>query len=203
LALDRKNVSNEYYKDAYPYFLRSQGPFKVYDHAKAKGQSFVENLQAIHDQAHLRFEQECKQIQKLRTFEREEFNWQKKKQDIIAMHNQKMKRQNNLNNLKQLAVQIEEDREKKKVQTFIDKQFYKTHFGPEETDDLITKKLRQEEAKKQELVVGLERQIQLNKQLKESKRKEERNHDLNNLEIAHSTFMAEQRAIQAKLMKEK
>jgi len=41
LALDRKNISNQYYNNAYPYFLRSQGPFKVYDHAKSKGQNFV------------------------------------------------------------------------------------------------------------------------------------------------------------------
>lgn len=37
LALDRKRISKQYYNNAYPYFLRSQGPFKVYDHAKAKG----------------------------------------------------------------------------------------------------------------------------------------------------------------------
>lgn len=36
-ALDRKKISNSYHNNAYPYFLRSQGPFKVYDHAKAKG----------------------------------------------------------------------------------------------------------------------------------------------------------------------
>jgi hypothetical protein len=175
----------------------------VYDHAKAKGQSYVENVQAIHEQAHQRFEQECRKISKMRKFEREEFNWQKKKQDIIATHNQKMKRQNNLNNLRQLAVQIEEDRQKKKIQNVIERQYYKTHFGPEETDELITMKYKQEEAKREELIAGLERQIRLNQQLKDSKRLEERSNDLNNLEIAQSTFMAEQRAIQAKLLKEK
>lgn len=74
-ALDRKKISNSYHNNAYPYFLRSQGPFKVYDHAKAKGQNYVLNVQAINEQAHQRFEDECKKIKEIRNFEREEFNW--------------------------------------------------------------------------------------------------------------------------------
>lgn len=41
LALNRKQISGNYHHNAYPYFLRSQGPFKVYDHAQAKGQQYV------------------------------------------------------------------------------------------------------------------------------------------------------------------
>lgn len=33
LALNRKQVSANYHSQAYPYFMRSQGPFKIYDHA--------------------------------------------------------------------------------------------------------------------------------------------------------------------------
>lgn len=44
LALNRKQVSNNYHYSAYPYFLRSQGPYKVYDHATTKGQQYVANL---------------------------------------------------------------------------------------------------------------------------------------------------------------
>lgn len=103
MALDRKTISKQYYSNAYPTFLRSQGPFRVYDHAINKGQNFVQNLQAINDQAQKRFEEECKKIKQIRKFEREEFNWQKKKQDILALQNLKMRRQNNLNNLIDLA----------------------------------------------------------------------------------------------------
>jgi len=39
--------------------MRSQGPFKVYDHASAKGQQFVQNLQETNNQAHERFQNEC------------------------------------------------------------------------------------------------------------------------------------------------
>lgn len=34
LALNRKQIGPGYHTDAYPYFMRSQGPFKVYDHAQ-------------------------------------------------------------------------------------------------------------------------------------------------------------------------
>lgn len=37
LALNRKQVSANYHSQAYPYFMRSQGPFKIYDHAQHKG----------------------------------------------------------------------------------------------------------------------------------------------------------------------
>jgi hypothetical protein len=99
----------------------------------------VQNLQAINEQAQKRFEEECKKIKQIRKFEREEFNWEKKKQDILALQTMKMRRQNNLHNLQQLAWQIEQDKQKKQIQTLVDKQYYKTHFGPEETDELILK----------------------------------------------------------------
>ena len=77
LALNRKQVSNNYHYSAYPYFLRSQGPYKVYDHATTKGQQYVANLQEINEQAHNRFIQECKKVKEVRDFEREQFGWQK------------------------------------------------------------------------------------------------------------------------------
>lgn len=102
-ALDRKKISAEYHHNAYPYFFRSQGPFKVYDHAYAKGQKYVSIIQQINDQAHQRFQEECQKLKETREFEREQFNWQKQKQDILAMHNHKMRQHNNLENLSYLA----------------------------------------------------------------------------------------------------
>ena len=32
LALNRKQVSPQYHTQTYPYFMRSQGPYKIYDH---------------------------------------------------------------------------------------------------------------------------------------------------------------------------
>jgi len=42
--------------------MRSNGPFKVYDHAQAKGKQYVSNLQEINHQALKRFENEVKGI---------------------------------------------------------------------------------------------------------------------------------------------
>ena len=36
-ALNRKVVSDHYHSKAYPLFMQSNGPFKVYDHAESKG----------------------------------------------------------------------------------------------------------------------------------------------------------------------
>ena len=53
---------------------------------------------------------ECKKIKESREFEREQFGWQKQKQDIIAIHKAELKKKNNLDNLRFLAQQIQEDR---------------------------------------------------------------------------------------------
>jgi hypothetical protein len=45
----------------------------------------------------------------VRKFEKKQFEWQKKKQDIIAEHNQNLVKQNNLKHLTQLADQIKKD----------------------------------------------------------------------------------------------
>jgi len=41
-ALERHTISNGYHQ-AYPSFLKSSGPFNVYDHARAKGSSTEQN----------------------------------------------------------------------------------------------------------------------------------------------------------------
>lgn len=52
-----------------------------------------------------------------------------------------MKNKNNLENLSYLAKQIESDREKKEITRVVEKKYYKTHFGPEETDETTLKEL--------------------------------------------------------------
>ena len=49
LALERKNISNEYHAKQYPYFMRSQGPFRVFDHAHSRGPNYVANIQKSND----------------------------------------------------------------------------------------------------------------------------------------------------------
>ena len=79
-------MTEQYQAKAYPYFLRSQGPFSVYDHAKSKGQQYVQNLHDTNEQAHQRFQDECQKIKERKDQDRVNFDWQKKKLDIIAAH---------------------------------------------------------------------------------------------------------------------
>ena len=137
LALNRKQIGPGYHTDAYPYFMRSQGPFKVYDHAQQKGSSAVTNLSGTNAAAHTRFQDECERIKENREYEREQFGWQKHKADVVAAHNHELRRKNNRANLHFVRQQIEVDRERKSFQKEVDRQYYKPHFGPEETQDLV------------------------------------------------------------------
>ena len=86
-------------------------------------------------QAHRRFQHECERIKDNREYEREQFGWQKHKADMVATHNQELRRKNNLENLSYLAKQMESDRDRKSMQREVDRQYYKPHFGPEETQE--------------------------------------------------------------------
>lgn len=85
-ALDRNVISKEYHQGAYPSFLRSNGPFKVYDHATKKGTQYVANIQYINDQAQKRFQSELTNIKQVREFERKQFEKTKYQQDLVATH---------------------------------------------------------------------------------------------------------------------
>ena len=85
----------------------------------------------------------------------------------------------------------------------LDRQFYKTHFGPEETDEMIVEKILSEQEKKRGLLSDLNEQVQIKNHIKKNAFTNERRNDLHNLDICQSTFLAEERAIQAKLLKEK
>jgi hypothetical protein len=50
-----------------------------------------------------------------------------------------------------LAIQIEQDRERKKLNQELEKRFHKTHFGPEETDSHLSEKLQKEQKTKETL----------------------------------------------------
>mmetsp|Transcript_8435 Transcript_8435/g.12871 ORF Transcript_8435/g.12871 Transcript_8435/m.12871 type:complete len:80 (+) Transcript_8435:2021-2260(+) len=56
---------------------------------------------------------------------------------MIASHNQNLVKENNFKNLTFLADQIKSNRLRRDQQHTVDKQYYKPHFGPEETDDTL------------------------------------------------------------------
>lgn len=56
---------------------------------------------------------------------------------MLAAHKQELKRKNNLENLSYLAQQIKNDRDRKNLQKEMERQYFKPHFGPEETDEQL------------------------------------------------------------------
>lgn len=53
-ALYRKKISDNYHTSV-PKFMRSQGPFAVYDHAAHKGAYAYETVGGVNEQALIRF----------------------------------------------------------------------------------------------------------------------------------------------------
>ena len=71
-ALYRKKISDKYHTSV-PKFLRSQGPFTVYDHAAHKGQDKFDVVGNVNEQALTRFNGEVNNIQKMREHEKAQF----------------------------------------------------------------------------------------------------------------------------------
>mmetsp|Transcript_17353 Transcript_17353/g.29176 ORF Transcript_17353/g.29176 Transcript_17353/m.29176 type:complete len:148 (-) Transcript_17353:192-635(-) len=122
---------------------------------------------------------------------------------MIAAHNNDMHKKNNLQNLSYLADQIQKDRQRKDRQRLIDKQYYKPHFGPEETDLLLDLENSKVLNTKTFVKKSLLDQINQKTTLRHSMFNQEREGDLQNLHTAHNMFVVEERAKQAKNMKEK
>ena len=78
-ALDRHEINARYHSEAYPYFMKSNGPYKIYDHALTKGKMCESNLNMINDQAKQRFKAELFNIKNMREFEKEQFKQTKMK----------------------------------------------------------------------------------------------------------------------------
>lgn len=71
-ALYRKKISNSYHT-AVPKFMRSQGPFAVYDHAQHKGAHSYETVGSVNEQALARYKEQSKNIRQVRENEKNQF----------------------------------------------------------------------------------------------------------------------------------
>ena len=88
-ALYRKKISDKYHTSV-PKFLRSQGPFAIYDHAAHKGGRTFETVGAVNEQALTRFNADVDGVQKRREAEKDQFYTQidyMDKQNAFAHHN--------------------------------------------------------------------------------------------------------------------
>lgn len=122
---------------------------------------------------------------------------------MIALHKAELRKKNNLDNLRFLSKQIQSDRDRKSHSHHVEKLYYKPHFGPEETDEMLDKE--DERLKQQKFFVKqqLLDQINLKNNMKLKDFSDERFGELNNLKTAQNIFVIEESAKADKLKQEK
>ena len=64
-ALYRKKISDKYHTSV-PKFMRSQGPFAIYDHSAHKGENTFATVGGVNEMALNRFKDEVQNVQKTR-----------------------------------------------------------------------------------------------------------------------------------------
>ena len=106
-ALHRKKISNDYHTSV-PKFLRSQGPFAVYDHHAHKGDRAYQTVGSVNEQALNRFNQETEGVQKQRETEKNMFYSAMEYMDRLDAKRCEDKRRQNLANREFLRNQIAE-----------------------------------------------------------------------------------------------
>jgi hypothetical protein len=127
-----------------PVFLRSEGPFAMYDHSlrqvgaetsdKEPTQVDQANLAALH-----RYENELVRLKELREAEKAQFinNIEQQKHHMREQYNQR--NQTLKHNQDFIQMQMDWSRTKRAEDRTHNKQYYKPHFGPEETQEVIHK----------------------------------------------------------------
>lgn len=175
-ALYRKKISDKYHTSV-PKFLRSQGPFAVYDHAAHKGGRTYETIGAVNEQALTRFNEGNNDIQKRREAEKSQFyavmDYMDREQAFRHVNKVKM----NMANVDFIRTQIDDKARVKNAEKQVETLYYKPHFGPEETLDQVQKNLETSKQKQDFLRMNLAHQIHNNRELSEASRKVERAQD--------------------------
>ena len=143
-ALNRKTISQAYHTNV-PVFLRSEGPFSIYDHSlrylkqqpeKVHGETVTDQTTM---QALKRHEQDLQALKAKREHEKNTFYNNIAEEHRLmteAMNNHKS---NMRANQSFIAMQMEQARCQRSNQRDIDRQYYKPHFGPEETEEVVAK----------------------------------------------------------------
>ena len=85
----------------------------------------------------------------------------------------------------------------------IEKLYYKPHFGPEETDEQLDKDYERKVKMKHFIKTQLVGQMNEKKDLTSTNFNVERTGDLEQLQTCQNIFVAEERAREAKILKEK
>jgi len=107
-----------------------------------------------------------------------------------------MRKQNNIENLNQLAQQIELDKAKRVQVQEVEKRYYKPHFGPEETDAKILEELKRSNMHKTLINDYLSHQMEVKSAEKTIQNHKERISDIQNIETCNKMFLVEEKLIQ-------
>ena len=137
-GIDRNKISDEYENQNYPYFFKAVQPQIISNPNVAKGLKQLEKPPTkTAASAMERFNEEVFMIKKIREKQRYDFYKVQNDQQQFHLGKQQLQRQNNKYNSIFLQRQQEENQVRRKEEMEVARQFYKTHFGPEETDELV------------------------------------------------------------------
>lgn len=143
-ALNRKTISQAYHTNV-PAFLRSEGPFSIYDHSLRylKQQPEKTHNQTVTDQTTMqalkRHEQDLQNLKNKREGEKDTFYNNIREEHRLMVEAINNHASNNKANQSYIAMQMQQARDTRSNQRDIDRQYYKPHFGPEENEDVVAK----------------------------------------------------------------
>ncbi|CDW91690.1 UNKNOWN [Stylonychia lemnae] len=188
------NLSLGQYSQHYPAFLRSNGPFQVYNHHKVKGDQYYDNNKRAKEEAKKRLKDQLEGIKQTRQQQKEVFHKQIVDQEEHFQIQQNMKRLNNVENLMYIQMQIESQKKKKELDQYERVQIYaKPHFGPEETEDIMLHHYSAKKNQQEQVKNSLLDQIKIQKEVKHIENQEEKQCDLKNLQLTQTIQVQEER----------
>ncbi len=198
-ALNRKTISQAYHTNV-PAFLRSEGPFAIYDHSLRYVKATPEKPApaTVTDkttlQALKRHEQDLAALKAKRESEKATF-YHGISEERRLMAEAAANHKNNLRaNQEFIAMQMAQAQEARAQQNAIDKQYYKPHFGPEETNDVVRQMNQENAFKKTFINEQLREQIDGERRDSEQAAREEKQLDREFLRVAIELQTAEEKS---------
>ena len=196
-ALYRKKISDTYHTSV-PKFMRSQGPFAVYDHSAHKGDNSFITVGGVNELALTRFKNEVVGVQQTREKQKQQFYSAIDYMDRMEFIKQQDRKKQNRVNSEFLRRQIAEKQLRRETENQVEGLYYKPHFGPEETLDQIQTNMDNERAKKDFLMSNLSNQINQASELNHANLKQEKHADRKFIRATTNAQILENTAIAKK-----
>eukprot|EP00347_Sterkiella_histriomuscorum_P019096 403342962 len=192
----KTEFSQQLYSQNYPAFLRSNGPFQVYNHYKEKGRGslYYESSKKAKEEAKKRLQDQLSDLKSVKEREKERFVSQIQNEEQNYRLQQSLKKLNNVENLMFIQMQIESSKLRKEYDHKEQKQTYsKPHFGPEETDELLRHQTLQKRLEQERVRQMLQDQIKSNQDQRKNQQNEEKSCDKRNIEVFNAVQEQEEK----------